>query len=280
MNKKDNLDNIRRKAPAPRKAATSIDDAYPSQQLDLVSSQLMATQQQLQQVTEQCTNLAQGHCMAVQEVVTLQKVVKSQNSAIQYMMKYLRTIDLQKRNSPNGAAGKIVEGALDDHPSSPLQAASAILEEVAAANLPNKDLEQMTLEYSMREDYSTPPNDAGAIPMAQQAGPSTAHGYHNDLDNVVYPVGHTNGIDPLNSEHMNNIPYSLPATMLPSDPNMMSQISEPAKISRKKEVCEPVWGHQKPRILLVEDDKVCARIGSKFLQAFECGVEIAVGLSQ
>jgi hypothetical protein len=44
----------------------------------------------------------------------------------------------------------------------------------------------------------------------------------------------------------------------------------------KKSTVESVWGMTKPRILLVEDDKVCARIGSKFLQAFECDVETAV----
>jgi len=48
--------------------------------------------------------------------------------------------------------------------------------------------------------------------------------------------------------------------------------------SRKKSTVESVWGMTKPRILLVEDDKVCARIGSKFLQAFECGVETAVSI--
>ena len=117
--------------------------------------------------------------------------------------------------------------------------------------------------------------------MAPRAENSSAHiGYPvgNDLDNMVYPVGHTNGIDPINSEHINNIPYSLPANgLLPVEaamPEMMSEVSSVP--GRKKSSADSVWGMTKPRILLVEDDKVCARIGSKFLQAFECGVETAV----
>jgi osomolarity two-component system response regulator SKN7 len=101
----------------------------------------------------------------------------------------------------------------------------------------------------------------------------------NDLDNMVYPVGHTNGIDPINSEHIHNIPYALPTSgILPVDsmPEMLPEGS--SNVNRKKNPADSVWGMSKPRILLVEDDKVCARIGSKFLQAFECGVETAVRL--
>ena len=47
-NNKDALDNIRRKAPAPRKPNTAPDDVIiPAQQMDLLNSQLMATQAQL-----------------------------------------------------------------------------------------------------------------------------------------------------------------------------------------------------------------------------------------
>jgi osomolarity two-component system response regulator SKN7 len=94
---------------------------------------------------------------------------------------------------------------------------------------------------------------------------------------LVYPVGHNNGIDPINSEHINNIPYALPqgGAMMPVDA-MPEMLTDGAVTGRKKSLGESVWGPQKPRILLVEDDKVCARIGCKFLQAFECGVDTAV----
>jgi len=40
-----------------------------------------------------------------------------------------------------------------------------------------------------------------------------------------------------------------------------------------------MWGRKKPCILLVEDDKTCARIGAKFLQQLECSVDVAVCVS-
>ncbi|KUJ10666.1 response regulator [Mollisia scopiformis] len=287
-NKKDSLDNIRRKAPAPRKPTQTLEETYPSQQMDMVNSQLMATQAQLQHLSERYHDLAQGHVVLLQQVVQLQKFVKNHDGVMHRVMGFLHSVDAQRRNSriggPFGANGmgsgdpSMNDGIIDDHPASPLQQASELLDEFSAENLPNKELEQMTHDYNLRNDYSaTPDNTNTSLPPHSES--SSAHlGYTigNDLDSLVYPVGHTNGIDPVNSEHINNIPYSLPANgMMPVDtmPEMLPESS--SLISRKKSSIESVWGMTKPRILLVEDDKVCARIGSKFLQAFECGVETA-----
>ena len=293
-NKKDSLDNIRRKAPAPRKPTQNLEEPYPAHQMDLVNSQLMATQQQLQHLSERYQDLAQGHVVLLQQVVQLQKFVKNHDGVMHRVMGFLHSVDAQRRNSritgpfANGTGmGDPMSndgGVIDDHPASPLQQASELLEQFSAESLPNKELEQMTHDYHLRHDYSnTPPNDHGSSSMAPHSESSSTHiGYPvgNDLDNMVYPVGHTNGIDPINSEHIHNIPYALPTNgMLPVDamPDMMPEGSSSAH--RKKSAVESVWGMTKPRILLVEDDKVCARIGSKFLQAFECGVETAVSLA-
>lgn len=290
-NKKDSLDNIRRKAPAPRKTAQSIDDQYPSQQIELINSQLMATQQQLQQLSERYQDLAQGHVVLLQQVVQLQKFVKNHDGVMHRVMGFLHSVDAQRRNSRIGPFGNSTgpgmgsgdpmsnDGPMDDHPASPLQQASELLDEFSAENLPNKELEQMTHEYHLRNDYSTPPNEQSNPNLAAQSESSSTHISYpvgNDLDNMVYPVGHTNGIDPINSEHINNIPYSLPPNgMLPVNP-MPEIVPEGSSTpGRKKSVMEPIWGMTKPRVLLVEDDRMCAKIGSKFLQAFECGVETA-----
>jgi len=270
-----------------------MDDPYPAQQMDLVNSQLVATQQQLQHLSERYQDLAQGHVVLLQQVVQLQKFVKNHDGVMHRVMGFLHSVDAQRRNSRiggpfgNGTGAGMGggdpmsnDGLIDDHPASPLQQASQLLDEFSAENLPNKELEQMTHEYHLRNDFSTPPNDHAGSSMAPHSdNPSTHLGYPvgNDLDNMVYPVGHTNGIDPINSEHIHNIPYALPTNgMLPGDsmPEMLPEGSSTS--SRKKGSVESVWGMTKPRILLVEDDKVCARIGSKFLQAFECGVETAV----
>ncbi|TVY41133.1 Transcription factor [Lachnellula occidentalis] len=290
-NKKDSLDNIRRKAPAPRKPAQAIDDQYPAQQIDLINSQLMATQQQLQHMSERYQDLAQGHVVLLQQVVQLQKFVKNHDGVMHRVMGFLHSVDAQRRNSRiEGPFGSSTapgigpreslsnDGPVDDHPASPLQQASELLGEISVDSLPNKTLEQMTADFPFRHDYSTPPNDHSAN-MAPPSETSSTHiGYSggNDLDSMVYPVGHTNGIDPINSEHINNIPYALPPNgMIPINP-MPEMVPEGnANLGRKKSLMEPIWGMNKPRVLLVEDDKMCAKIGSKFLQAFECGVETA-----
>ena len=256
--------------------------------MDLYNSQLIATQQQLTQLSDRYQDLAQGHVILLQQVVNLQKIVKNHDGAMHRVMGFLHSVDAQRRNSrvggPFGGAQEIGAGgsmkdAVDDHPASPLQQASQLLDEFSSVDLPNKDLEQMTQDYRLQNDYSTPPNESNGT-LHPHSEPSSAHISYplgNDLDNMVYPVGHTNGIDPINSEHIHNIPYALPTNgMLPMEPvpDMLPEGSSAP--GRKKGAVESTWGMQKPRILLVEDDKVCARIGSKFLQGFECGVDTAV----
>ncbi len=270
-----------------------MDDGFPAHQIDLVNSQLIATQAQLQHISERYNDLAQGHVVLLQQVLQLQKIVKNHDGVMHRVMGFLHSVDAQRRNSriggsfgtggPGMGGGDQMpnDGIIDDHPASPLQQASELLDEFSAENFPSKELEQMNHDFHLRNEYSTPPNDQPSSSMVQQSDGSSAHlGYPigNDLDSMVYPVGSTNGIDPVNSEHIHNIPYALPTNGLLSGDSMPDILPDgrPAP-GRKKSTVESVWGMTKPRILLVEDDKVCARIGSKFLQSFECGVETAVG---
>lgn len=264
-----------------------MEDQYPSQQIELINSQLMATQQQLQHMSERYQDLAQSHVVLLQQVVQLQKFIKNHDGAMHQMMGYLHGVDGERRNSRMGVmgAGNVIsnEAVPDDRLASPLQQASELLDEFPTENLPNKELEQLAHNYHFRFEYSTPPTDPGGSGIAPQSVATPTHiGYPvgNDLDNMVYPVGHTNGIDPIKSEHIHNIPYSVPpGGMIPVNP-MPEIVQEGNPIaSGKKGATEPVWGMNKPCVLLVEDDKMCAKIGAKFLQSFECGVEIAVSLA-
>ncbi|KAH0209884.1 response regulator, partial [Aureobasidium melanogenum] len=74
-NNKDALDNIRRKAPAPRKPNAMMDEMMPTQQMDLFNTQLVATQQQLQQLQERYNELSMHHSMLLQELIGVQKTV-------------------------------------------------------------------------------------------------------------------------------------------------------------------------------------------------------------
>ena len=94
---------------------------------------------------------------------------------------------------------------------------------------------------------------------------------YRELDHIVYPVGTNHGIDPMYPEHLHNIPYSLPPKELdPSDPRRQY-----ADGRKKSTLSDPGWARS-PRILLVEDDPTCRKIGSKFLYSFRCAVDTAV----
>ncbi|KAK3699323.1 kinase-regulated stress-responsive transcription factor skn7 [Vermiconidia calcicola] len=297
MNNKDALDNIRRKAPAPRKTNAVADELVPTQQVDLVNTQLVATQQQLQQLQERYNELNMQHSMLLQELIGVQKTVVNHEHVMQYVMNFLNSIDAQRRresrvgnpfpsaeiSAPNGtttprAEGQSAQPVEEESQASPLQHATKLLHEVNADQMLNtRNLEQMS-EHQMRTNASltTPPPDIatrngtrsssrGAPPHSATSSTSMSYG---ELDNMVYPIGHTQGIDPTYSEHINNIPYSVP----PKAPDGSFAQAEGRK---KSTSIDPGWIRQ-PRILLVEDDQTCRRIGGKFLYAFHCSIDSAL----
>lgn len=287
----------------PRKANQGSADEYmPAQQVDMMNTQLVAIQQQLQSLQDRYNELGMHHSMLLQEVIGLQKTVVNHEHVIQNVMSFLHSVDAQRRResriiNPNPfaqPAGSTAPPELapvpdDDEPASPLQHASKLLNEVNADVILNsRNLEEMT-QMSMRMHNghaTTPPASDAAFRTAHRqtsrepphsASSSTSMKY-GDLENMVYPVGQTNGIDPMYSEHIHNIPYSMPAVK-PVDaappPTASSTSAEPAK---KKNPFDPGWVRQ-PQILLVEDDPTCRRIGSKFLYAFNCAIDSAVSRS-
>ncbi|KAK3674540.1 kinase-regulated stress-responsive transcription factor skn7 [Recurvomyces mirabilis] len=296
MNNKDALDNIRRKAPAPRKPNALGEELVPTQQMDLVNTQLVATQQQLQQLQERYNELSMHHSMLLQELIGVQKTVVNHEHVMQYVMNFLHSVDGQRRREskvglpfepPNGLAngtGPSQEGKPpaqpieEDRPASPLQHASKLLNEVNADQILNtRNLEQMN-EAQMRSNaaFTTPPPDLtirngtrsssrGAPPHSATSSTSVSYG---ELDNMVYPIGHTQGIDPMYSEHINNIPYAMP----PKAPEPSA--AEPPGRKKSTQI-DPGWIRQ-PQILLVEDDPTCRRIGGKFLYAFHCSIDSAL----
>lgn len=269
----------------------------PTQQMDMMNSQLVATQQQLQQLQERYTELSIHHSMLVQEVIGLQKTVVNHEHVMQNVMSFLHSVDAQRRRDsrlvtpfPHGggtqdgttidASNQHMPPLEDDVPASPLQHASKLLSETNADVILNpRNLEHMN-EASLRMNgaLTTPPPDMSNLrnsgrPVSRSApnsADSTGSVRMNELDTLVYPVGHTNGIDPTYEAHFNNIPYPMPVK--PPDPNDPRLQAE----GRKKSTCiDPGW-IRPPQILLVEDDPTCRRIGGKFLYAFNCSIDSAL----
>ncbi|KAF2711609.1 response regulator [Pleomassaria siparia CBS 279.74] len=293
MNNKDALDNIRRKAPAPRKANQPPDDmVIPAQQMDMMNSQVVASQAQLHALEGRYNELSVHHSMLLQEVIGLQKTVVNHEHVMQNVLTFLHGIDAQRRrdsrmgpftqNATGVQNGNVeqpnphVTPLEDDNPASPLQHASKLLNETNADVMLNpRNLEHMN-EITMRMNgtLTTPPPEfmRGAARPASRGAPPSASSTTSmrvgDLDNLVYPVGQTTGIDPMYSEHINNIPYPMPTKAAePSDARQ--------DVRKKSTQVDPGWVRA-PQILLVEDDPTCRRIGSKFLYAFHCQIDSAL----
>jgi osomolarity two-component system response regulator SKN7 len=139
-----------------------------------------------------------------------------------------------------------------------------------------RNLEHMN-EITMRMNgtLTTPPPDfARAATRPTSRGPPSASSVNSmrleNLDNLVYPVGSSNGIDPMYSEHINNIPYAAPPAKA-----VDAEAPKFTEGRKKSTIPDPGW-IRPPQILLVEDDPTCRRIGSKFLYAFHCAIDSAV----
>lgn len=250
-----------------------------------MNTQLMAQQQQIQQLSERNTQLTVDSQMIMQEVMRLQKTILSHENVIHNFMNYLFTVDARHRRESRANGTFAQDGsAADDLPASPLQQASKILSEMNSSQMPPNMVQFDMNDPSKAQIIQTPPLGAGArngISRApNSAGSNASMGFskmNGELETVVYPVGTTNGIDPMYSEHVNNIPYSIqPKDVAAQEPVAQQQIQRPFNETRKKNtLVNPGWIKQ-PNILLVEDDDTCRQIGGKFLGSFQCQIDNAV----
>lgn len=301
-NSKDSLDNIRRKAPAPRKQTQNNEESAPTQQIDLLNQQIVAQQQQIQHLSDRYAQLTVDHQLMLQEVMRVQKTVLNHENVIHQVMTYLLSVDARQRRdskaltfqAQGGAAISPSQGgAVDDGPSSPLQQASKLLSDMQS---------EMQFNLAAMDPTATDLQKAGAVPVAAPgmdpaaarngvagvagvarpvttAPPNPAAMVYpkmgGDLEQVVYPVGATNGIDPMYSDHVNNVPYPMPAKqeVNPADAQRYQDNGNRKKTTN----VDPGWVRS-PQILLVEDDATCRQIGGKFLYSFNCVVDTAVCL--
>ncbi|KAL2865559.1 putative stress response transcription factor SrrA/Skn7 [Aspergillus lucknowensis] len=285
-NSKESLDNIRRKAPAPRKPTQAHDDSVPTQQIDLLNQQIVAQQQQIQHLSDRYAQMSVDHQLMLQEVMRVQKTVVNHENVIHQLVNYLVSMDSrQKRDGKSGPfqaqAGSNLSPSqappMDDGVSTPLQQASKLLSDMNAEiqfNLVGVDsmgeppktggvVSTPTLETAPRNRVAPPPT-------APAANPALVYPKMNgEMEPVVYPVGATNGIDPMYSEHVNNVPYTIPPKQEMDDRRQFHD-------NRKKSTnVDPGWVRS-PRILLVEDDATCRQIGGKFLYSFSCEIDTAL----
>lgn len=233
----------------------------------------------------------------LQEVMRVQKTVLNHENVIHQVMTYLFSVDARQRRDSKalafqGQGGAAISpsqvGGVDDEPSSPLQQASKLLNDM------NSEM-QFNLAAMDPAAAASDAQKAGAVPVAGPAMDPAARGsvavarpvttvppnpaamvypkMGGDLEQVVYPVGATNGIDPMYSEHVNNVPYPMPPKP-EVDPAEARRYQDNGNRKKTTHV-DPGWVRS-PQILLVEDDATCRQIGGKFLYSFNCVVDTAV----
>ena len=294
-NSKDTLDNIRRKAPAPRKPSNLSDEQIPIQQIDLMNQQIVAQAQQIESLVQSNNQLQMNHQMVVQELLRLQKTVVNHDRVMQDVMTFLHSVDAKQRRDskalfppPNAAdttqsanstltpTSQTMAVPDPDEPASPLQHASKILSDINTEVAFNTTgLEQMNGSVPTPPVSGHPahyPGHGHRQPTSATSSGTMAYSKMNpnELENVVYPMGTTNGIDPMYGDHVHNIPYSMPTKQEPQDPRASF-----AAQRKRSTYTDPGWSRQ-PRILLVEDDPTCRQIGGKFLYSFNCIIDTAL----
>lgn len=268
-----------------------VDEPFPAtQQVVLLNDQLVATQHQVQALQEQYYELAGTNKVLVSEVLGLTRMVKAQHQIANELINHLNNVDDKRRNSRHsvhsshsshsntagfhpGQMNSLPDGT--DEPAVELRRARELLNSLSPEFPADRELERLSIAY---HSSGSPPDSASSSVMYNQPqtnGPPMhmMHDPFHDPRHMVYPVGQTAGIDPFHQDHIQNIPYSRPL----STPSGNAIAEAPSQSTPPpKDPGGSLWGSRKPRILLVEDDKTCARIGAKFLSNVGCTVEIAV----
>ncbi|RYP65583.1 hypothetical protein DL771_008237 [Monosporascus sp. 5C6A] len=294
--RKDNLDNIRRKAPAPRKPQVADDQqtAATNQQVIVLGETLAATQHQVQQLQESYSELVNANRVFAEEILHLQRLIGAQKQVHNELINHLSKMERNGREnrhsgSPNqpGHSAPVYNASnngsyLSDgtqEPAAELRRAREILNSLPVEHSADQDLKRMSVAYAHQPGAS--PESATSSSMM---GPPGANGFNpfmhdalSDMRHLVYPVGQNIGIDPFAAEHMGNIPYNRPVQeqSMGAGPEVATAPMHTQTPPGAASQAGSPWGMKKPVILLVEDDKTCSRIGSKFLAQYDCGVEVA-----
>lgn len=312
MHNKDNLDNIRRKAPAPRKQQQQNDDAG-SQQVEVLQNQVRELSKIQNLMETRLQKLTNENNAVIQELHNMQQTLQSHEESIQgyqggmeKLIEYLWKLDEEIKGlrqaggirtdqsrgdgvhpevvSPtNGNVVSTTTGATpvgQNGSSTPLQQTQRLINGFPEITKSNSSLQHMA--QLVPSDHAEPGhsydnyNPVNRHPQTIQRATSMQSGIGSDGSHL-YGMETLSGMGEVYSNGQGG---SIGFTMPPPQSGNGSLNSSGRPISGRKKSTQsaPNWT-QPPRVLLVEDDPTCARIGSKFLQTAQCGVDMAVRFS-
>lgn len=293
---KDNLENIRRKAPASRKQQLHVDDSGSLQieQLQEGFRQLRDAQQglgeRMQKFHEQTVNGYQEMQMNLQsQAIYIQQhdeIIKRLLSVLSDLSVQLRTLR-GLRNVPNqrsdegvspGEAGRINSSTptSQQNSESPLLEAQRLMESFRNLQRPNI-MAGIEPFHVNNIDISGTNFDGGYSRETHRINPGMVMNpaLNGQVGSQFFPEMATyNHGQPSGQLSWQETPPPT-GTQEGRVNSVVGQSGRPlASRKRSTPSNSPQW-RQTPRVLLVEDDPTCRRIGSKFLSNAQCIVDVA-----
>ncbi|KAI5814869.1 hypothetical protein BZA77DRAFT_93264 [Pyronema omphalodes] len=286
---KDNLDNIRRKAPASRKQQQQQFDDAGSQQIEQLTEgyrQIRDAQRSLEdrfmkqdsQYNGMYADLQLAYQSQQMYIHHHEEIIKRLLSVLSDLSNQVRA--LQRINGHNasshredgvspgetGDMGSAATSPATNHQgnSTPLQEAQRLMEGYRGVPRPSMSI-GMDLEQLGHHEG----NDGGFDGTYPQNG--TMMGPLNGA-HAVQNVDHQQGQHMFVNSSFNNGHAGWNNTPPPAPNNGMT--GRPAPARKKSTPNTPHW-KRAPQVLLVEDDPTCRRIGSKFLLSAQCEVDVA-----
>ncbi|TIB76760.1 response regulator [Wallemia mellicola] len=268
------LENIKRKAPTGKgkptvqqqttNAAQELQNQSTFHEIANIQQQIENLNRNQQETNLQFDNLQSNYLEVVNGIMSFQRNLINQDQQIQNILQHLIEQDMKTNNyvdndKVNRLIGKYKE------------AASSTFSQMG-------DLNRKISSYNQRKRVSTPVATPPAQPPPQsQPQPQIVHGPHPQTASQpsaqglkVFTFGQLRQRDGDNNAYM--------AQGAPQVSNLGASTS-----TVKTEPEDPPTTLQKPqahwtvppRVLLVEDDAVCRKLSSKFLQIFGCTIDVA-----
>ncbi|BGP23054.1 kinase-regulated stress-responsive transcription factor skn7 [Rhodotorula toruloides] len=335
---KDNLENIKRKAPAAKKAAQvaqqqrmrataasngpldpslaagppgSLAGSLPPSDYSSLQVQLDGLARAQQAMQQHMTNLSQDYQAVIGEMMNFQRNMVAQDQLMQNLIQYLVSLEADQKGTasqdpsapyvPSSQAQKLISSYTEVARASYDQMADlsrrASLSGGQFPNLPplpppppnfghfefaplggrrDEGGQRQNGGYEQQQQGQRGPGGASATPAQQQPGqPQQQGGPPHQQQQQQQPGQQPSQQQPplpqfVHPAYSSGDPQ--PSTSAPA-PTAPPSAERPSAPRRQSNV--PGWAVP-PRVLLVEDDAVCRKLSSKFLEVFGCQIDVAV----
>ena len=267
---------IRRKAPSTKKTQQQRPSQTPVADQSDGQRQIQSLTETLYALQKQVEELAQTNKQLVSEIVSLQKSTGTQRQVQYEMLQYLdSSARRQSTAAGQSPAAPMAGRGQGEEPPAELRRVRELLGTLG----PLPATADTGIERS-HTIYPSPAESSTSSAMFVAPDMNTSIAVMNDTVGIrrmgVYPSGQTAAIDAFHADPMQNMAYPVAqssalevvtSSTVPDTSGVDS--SSPAEKSDE-------WGPRKPHIFLVEDDKICSKIGTKFLRSLGCTVALAV----